>query len=113
MRDNEINIFNQVLEISSSINLTGKISCLVHFVLLCDATNENIIVTLPDSNSIRNICIIASKTDITENYIHLICRRPDQRSNNSTIAKLLYQNDSVMLFPKKNGYVIGSINQTI
>jgi hypothetical protein len=105
--------FNQVLEISSSINLTGKISCLVHFVLVCNATNGSITVTLPDSNSVKNICIVGSKTDSSENSVRFVCKRPDQRINSKTAANLLYQNDSIMLFPKKNGYVIGSINQTI
>lgn len=103
---------NQILDCTSSINLTGKISCFVHFVLRCDATNGDIIVTLPDSASVGNICIVGSKIDSTENYVHFICRRPGQKINSSSIAKLLYENDSVMLFPCKTGYVIGSINQT-
>jgi hypothetical protein len=86
--------------------------CLNHFVLICDATNGNITVTLPDSNSIRNVCIVATKRDSTENRVDFVCRRPNQKINGDTKANLLFQNDSINLFPGANKYVIGSINQT-
>lgn len=105
-------IWNQILEITGDINLTGKINCQNHFVLICDATLGNITVTLPDSNSIRNVCIVGTKSDLTENYVRFVCRRPDQKINNSDYASLLFQNDSINLYPDVNRYVIGSINQT-
>jgi hypothetical protein len=107
------NLQNQVIEVTSSINLTGKVTARNHFVMVCDATNGPITITLPDSNSIKNVCIVATKKDSTENAVSFSCRSASQKINSSDYAKLLYRNDSIMLFPYKNGYVIGSINQTV
>lgn len=103
---------NQVLEISSSVNLTGKINCDNHCVLICDATMNEITITLPDPNSIKNVCIVGTKFDDTANCVNFVCRNPFYKINSSSVAKLLFKNDSINLFPYKNKYVIGSINQT-
>lgn len=104
---------NQILEINFDTNLTGKVASSNFLVLVCDATYGALTITLPDSNSIRNVAIVSTKKDSSENSITFVCKLKDQRINSSTSAKLLYQNDSMMLFPYKDGYVIGSINQTI